>query len=44
MLNARDFHTNVILAPFSSYMYLVKAAETMFIQKIHTFNVDEIDT
>jgi len=29
---------------FSSYMYLVKAAETMFEQKIRTFNVDEIDT
>jgi len=29
---------------FSSYMYVVKAAETMFVRKICTFNVDEIDT
>ncbi len=29
---------------FSSYMYVVKAAKTMFVQKIWTFNVDEIDT
>jgi len=29
---------------FSSYMYIVKAAETTFEQKIHTFNIDEIDT
>ncbi len=28
---------------FSSYMYVVKAAETTFVQKIHTFNVDKID-
>jgi len=26
---------------FSSYMYVVKAAETMFIRKIFTFNIDE---
>ncbi len=25
-------------------MYVVKAAEMMFVQKIHTKNVDEIDT
>jgi len=25
-------------------MYVVKAVETTFIQKIRTFNVDEIDT
>jgi len=25
-------------------MYIEKAAETMFVQKISTFNVDEIDT
>jgi len=29
---------------FSSYMYVVKAAETTFVQKIRTCNVDEIDT
>ncbi len=29
---------------FSSYMYAVKAAKTKFVQKICTFNVDEIDT
>ncbi len=29
---------------FSSNMYIVKAAETTFVQKICTFNVDEIDT
>jgi len=28
---------------FSSYVYVVKAAETTFVQKICTFNVDEID-
>ncbi len=28
---------------FSSYMYIVKAAKTTFLQKICTFNVDEID-
>jgi hypothetical protein len=43
MLNAHIFRTNVILAAFSSYMYIVKAAETTFVQKIRTFNVDEID-
>ncbi len=30
--------------PFSSYMYVVKAAETTFVRKIRMFNVDEIDT
>jgi len=29
---------------FSSYMYEVKAAETTFVRKIRTFNIDEIDT
>ncbi len=28
---------------FSSYMYILKAAKTMFVRKICTFNVDEID-
>jgi len=28
---------------FSSYMYVEKAAETMFVQKNCMFNVDEID-
>ncbi len=34
---------NIVSAAFSSYMYVVKAAETTFAQKICTFNVDEID-
>jgi len=35
---------NVISAAFfSSYMYIVKAAETTFVQKICMFNIDEID-
>ena len=25
-------------------MYIVKAAKTMFVQKTHTYNVDEIDS
>jgi len=29
---------------FSSYMYVEKAAETTFVRKISTENVDEIDT
>jgi len=29
---------------YYSYMYVVKAAETTFIQKICTLNIDEIDT
>jgi hypothetical protein len=29
---------------FSSYMYIEKAAESTFVQKICTQNVDEIDT
>jgi len=29
---------------FSSYMYVEKAAETTFVQKICMKNVDEIDT
>ncbi len=42
-LNARVFCTNIILAAFSSYMYLEKAAEKSFVQKNCTLNVDEID-
>jgi len=30
----RVFHTNAILAAFSSYMYVVKAAKMTFVQKI----------
>ncbi len=41
--NAQIFCTNVISAALSSYMYVVKAAKTTFIQKICTFDVDEID-
>ncbi len=40
---ARVFCTNVILAAFSSYMYVEKAAEAMFVRKIRLYNVDEID-
>jgi hypothetical protein len=29
---------------FSSYMYVVKAAKTMFVRKFRTFNIYEIDT
>jgi len=36
--------TNVVSAAFTTYMQLEKAAETTFIWKICTFNVDEIDT
>jgi len=28
---------------FSSYMYVVKAAETTYVQKIRTLNIDEMD-
>jgi len=42
-LNAQIFCTNVVLAAFSSYMYVVKAAETTFVWKIRTFDIDEID-
>jgi len=38
------FCTNIIWAAFSSYMYVVKAAKTTFVQKSCTFNIDEIDT
>jgi len=38
------FCTNVVSAAFTTCMQLEKAAETTFVQKIHTFNVDEIDT
>jgi hypothetical protein len=34
MLNVQICHTNVVLAAFSSYMYIVKAAEMTFVQKI----------
>jgi len=37
------FCTNIVSAAFSSYTYVEKAAETTFVQKICTFNVDEID-
>jgi len=41
----REFFVQTLLWQlFSSYMYVVKAAKTMFVQKIRTFNVDEIDT
>ncbi len=41
----REFFIRMLLWQlFSSYMYLVKAAEMMFVWKIYTFNVDEIDT
>jgi hypothetical protein len=42
-LNARIFCTNIILAAFSSYIDVEKAAETTVIRKICTYNVDEID-
>jgi hypothetical protein len=35
---------NVVSAAFTTYMQLEKAAETTFVRKICTFNVDEIDT
>jgi len=35
---------NIVSAAFTAYMQLEKAAETTFIQKIHSFNGDEIDT
>ncbi len=31
------------VSTFSSYIYVVKAAEKTFVQKICTFNIDEID-
>jgi hypothetical protein len=43
ILCARVFRTNVVLADFSSYVYLEKAAETTFVQKMRAFYVDEID-
>jgi hypothetical protein len=42
-LNVQIFRTNVFSAAFSSYMLIVKPTETMFVQKICTINVDEID-
>jgi len=38
------FRTNVASAAFTMYMQLEKAAKMRFVQKICTFNVDEIDT
>jgi len=35
-LYARIFCQNIILAAFSSCMYVVKAAETTFVRKIRT--------
>jgi len=35
---------NVVSAAFTMYMQLEKAAEMMFVRKLFTFNVDEIDT
>jgi hypothetical protein len=43
-LYVQIFCTNVVSAAISSYMYVVKAAETTFVRKIHIFNIDEIDT
>ncbi len=36
--------TYILRAAFTTYMQLEKAAQTMIVQKIRTFNVDEIDT
>ncbi len=33
-----------VLAAFTTYMLLEKAAKTTFVRKIRTLNVDEIDT
>ncbi len=38
-LYARVFRTNVVSADFSSYVYLEKAAETTFVQKMRAFYV-----
>jgi hypothetical protein len=38
------FCTNVVSAAFTMYMQLEKAAETTFVWKICSKNVDEIDT
>jgi len=38
------FRMNVFSAAFTTYMQQEKAAETAFVRKIRTFNVDEIDT
>jgi len=47
-ISSTFLHTNFLceyrFGSFSSYMYLVKAAETTFVRKICLFNVDEIDT
>jgi len=44
MFYVQIFRTNVVLAAFSSCMYIVKAAEMTFVQKFVRKNVDEIDT
>jgi len=36
MLNVQIFRMNVVLAAFSSCMYVVKAAEMTFVRKIRT--------
>jgi len=41
----REFFIHTLFQQlFSTYMYVVKAAETTFVQKIFTFNVDKFDT
>ncbi len=42
-LNERVFHTNVLLYVRQSQNVTRKAAKKTFVQKIRTFNVDEID-
>jgi len=44
MLNAQIFCKALFRQLFSGYMYIGKAAEMKCVQKICTFNVDEIDT
>ncbi len=44
MFYIQIFHTNIVLAVFSSYMYIVKAVEMMFVCKTRAYNVDEIDS
>jgi len=36
MFYVQIFRTNIVSAAFSSYMYIVKAAETTFVQNIRT--------
>jgi len=42
-LNVQIFRSNVVLAVFSSYMYIEKAAKMTFVRKMRAYNVDEID-